>query len=355
MNKTIQKMASIAFVLILSVAIAATAFAGYSGGVDGSGYYPVGSQPTGGYNGANGANIAANMSYDLSPADAALAARYPGVGQALEAAKVSFGEYAAMGNGAGMDASHGQAEYIRSHASDIAYGYAMSQGGGYIPTPTSTTFSITVEPCEGGTISPSGTISVTSGESKEFTFTANTNYAIDTVTVDGSAVTLTENKYTLSNITANHTIKATFKKVSKFSMGFDDGTPVTDRNGNDLTARNATIKSGYGVFLHIPVGEMVNLAEAPKATMKATFFKDRNAEHELVFVSSDSGGYFELPANPESPTGAKCAYIPVGAKNKKYDITVTVTAKGVDSNNYSFTHTYTIEVKGSMYDDVQFS
>ena len=50
-----------------------------------------------------------------------------------------------------------------------------------------------------------------------------------------------------------------------------------------------------------------------------------------------------------------CAYIPVGTKDKKYDITVTVTAKGVDSNSYSLTHTYTIEVKGSMYDDVQFS
>ncbi len=198
-------------------------------------------------------------------------------------------------------------------------------------------------------------VTVTGGANQTFYITASPNYAIDTVTVDDSSVTVNDSQYTFSNITANHTIKVTFKKVSKFSMNFDADAPITDRNGANLTARHASIKSGYGVFLHIPVNEMVNLQGAPKATMKATFFKNKNAEHELVFVSSGSGGYFELPVNPESPTDAKCAYIPVGTKDKKYDIAITVTAKGVDDKNYSFTHTYTIEVKGSMYDDVQFS
>ncbi len=221
--------------------------------------------------------------------------------------------------------------------------------------PVNGTFTLTVSSGSGGTISPNGTITVNKGSSKTFAITPDENYALDTLKVDGSAVTVSGNTYTLSNIQAAHTIRATFKQASKFDVDFDDGTPVTDRNGNDLTARNASIKSGYGVFLHIPVSEMVNLEEAPKATMKATFFKNKNAEHELVFVSNGSSGYFELPVNPESPTDAKCAYIPVGTKDKKYDITITVTAKGVDDKNYSFTHTYTIEVKGSMYDDVQFS
>ncbi len=221
--------------------------------------------------------------------------------------------------------------------------------------PVNGTFTLTVSSGSGGTISPSGTIAVDKGSNKTFTITPDKNYALDTLKVDGSAVTVSGNTYTLSNIQAAHTIRATFKQASKFDVDFDDGTPVTDRNGNDLTARHASIKSGYGVFLHIPVSEMVNLEETPKATMKATFFKNKNAEHELVFVSSGSSGYFELPVNPESPTGAKCAYIPVSAKDKKYDIAVTVTAKGVDGNSYSLTHTYTIEVKDSMYDDVQFS
>ncbi len=231
---------------------------------------------------------------------------------------------------------------------------------GYTPTPGTPTISsdefyITVTSSAGGTVSPNGIVSVTRGNNKSFTFTPDDGYALDSVAVDGTIVSTSGNSYTMVNITSNHTLRATFKQASRFDVGFDDGTPVTDRNGNDLTARNATIKSGYGVFLHIPVDEMVNLAETPKATMKATFFKNRNAEHDLVFVSSGSSGYFELPVNSESPTGAKCAYIPVGAKDKKYDITVTVTAKGADSNSYNFTHTYTIEVKGNMYDDVQFS
>ncbi|MDP1992720.1 MAG: fibronectin type III domain-containing protein [Syntrophales bacterium] len=61
----------------------------------------------------------------------------------------------------------------------------------------------------GGTISPSGTSSVSYGGTKAFTITPKTGYRIAGVAVDGKSVGAVT-RYTFSNITANHTITATF-------------------------------------------------------------------------------------------------------------------------------------------------
>ena len=71
-------------------------------------------------------------------------------------------------------------------------------------------YTITASAGTGGTITPSGAISVNSGASQTFTVTANTGYTINQVLVDGNAVTLTAGSYTLTNVTANHTIMASF-------------------------------------------------------------------------------------------------------------------------------------------------
>jgi hypothetical protein len=63
----------------------------------------------------------------------------------------------------------------------------------------------------GGAISPSGRSSVSYGGSKTFTITPKTGYRIAGVIVDGKSVGAVT-KYTFSNIAANHTIIATFKK-----------------------------------------------------------------------------------------------------------------------------------------------
>ena len=57
-----------------------------------------------------------------------------------------------------------------------------------------------------GKISPSGTIEVKEGTNTEFTFTPNKEYKNSKVLVDGKEVTVKDNKYTISDIKANHTI-----------------------------------------------------------------------------------------------------------------------------------------------------
>jgi hypothetical protein len=79
-------------------------------------------------------------------------------------------------------------------------------------TSTSSYFTITSSAATGGSISPSGTVSVSSGSSKSYTITARSGYRIYYVLVDGQNVGAVSS-YTFSNVKANHTIKAYFRYV----------------------------------------------------------------------------------------------------------------------------------------------
>ena len=66
----------------------------------------------------------------------------------------------------------------------------------------------------GGSISPSGTVSVNYGDSKTFTITPNEGYKIKDVLVDVKSIGPVSS-YTFTNITQDHTIEATFEKEKK--------------------------------------------------------------------------------------------------------------------------------------------
>ncbi len=72
--------------------------------------------------------------------------------------------------------------------------------------------SITASAGEGGSISPTGTISVTDGDNQTFAITANTGYQISDVTVNGTSVGAVAT-YTLSNIQDSYTVTATFAPI----------------------------------------------------------------------------------------------------------------------------------------------
>ena len=71
------------------------------------------------------------------------------------------------------------------------------------------TFQITSSAGTGGSITASATVNY--GSSKTFTITPNTGYKISDVKVDGTSVGAVS-IYTFSNVTATHTISATFEK-----------------------------------------------------------------------------------------------------------------------------------------------
>lgn len=89
-------------------------------------------------------------------------------------------------------------------------------GGNPGPGPgPSSDYTINATAGSGGSISPQGSVSVSSGSSKTFKFTPNNGYEIDTLLVDGKTVQIIGDSFTFSNVTSNHTISVTFKKTGE--------------------------------------------------------------------------------------------------------------------------------------------
>ena len=71
------------------------------------------------------------------------------------------------------------------------------------------TYTITASAGAGGSISPSGAVSVNCGANQPFSIAADPCYSIANILVDGNSVGVVAS-YTFSNVTANHTIAASF-------------------------------------------------------------------------------------------------------------------------------------------------
>lgn len=76
---------------------------------------------------------------------------------------------------------------------------------------STTSYIIKASAGTGGSISPSGNVSVTSGSSKTFSVKADSGYAIEDVLVDGKSVGAVSS-YTFKNVKKAHTISVTFEK-----------------------------------------------------------------------------------------------------------------------------------------------
>lgn len=81
----------------------------------------------------------------------------------------------------------------------------------FAPAGTPVSRTLTASAGNGGSISPSGPVTVASGGSQTFTITPDSGYDVSNITVDGAskgAVT----SYTFSKVTADHTISAAFSR-----------------------------------------------------------------------------------------------------------------------------------------------
>ncbi|MDF2571472.1 MAG: hypothetical protein K0R55_3076, partial [Sporomusa sp.] len=109
------------------------------------------------------------------------------------------------------------------------------------PTGQVASYTITVNAGSNGSVSPS-TATVSSGGSQVFTITPNSGYEISDVKVDGTSVGKVSS-YTFANVTANHSIEATFKAVvipdSYYTIS------VSSTTGGTVTPnKNVSVKKG---------------------------------------------------------------------------------------------------------------
>ncbi len=126
----------------------------------------------------------------------------------------------------------------RVNTDDGVTGSNGSRWGTYWALVGSTpTFTITATAGPNGTISPSGAVVVNSGANQSFTITPNTGYHILDVLVDGASVGALAS-YTFTNVTANHTISATFA-INTYTI-----TASAGANGNIAPSGAVVVNSG---------------------------------------------------------------------------------------------------------------
>ncbi len=114
------------------------------------------------------------------------------------------------------------------------------------------TYTITATAGSGGTISPSGAVTVNHGADRTFTISANAGYYLSRLRVDGANVTAAST-YTFSNVTGNHTIEAVFA-IRTYTITATAGTGGTISPSGTVTVnhganRTFTISANAGYYL----------------------------------------------------------------------------------------------------------
>ncbi len=94
------------------------------------------------------------------------------------------------------------------------------------------TYTITATAGTGGSITPSGNVTVNHGASQTFTITANPGYKVEDIKIDGISVG-NSFSYTFNNVTENHSICVTFNILDTDGDGISDIEEFGPQ-GNDI-------------------------------------------------------------------------------------------------------------------------
>ncbi|MEG1840997.1 MAG: hypothetical protein RR213_07045, partial [Raoultibacter sp.] len=130
------------------------------------------------------------------------------------------------------------------------------------------TANITASTDDNGTIDPVGVVEVTKGTDKKFTFTPKAGSELASVLVDDVEVPsdqLKGNTYTFTNVTAPHTIAATFTTPTPpppEPPTPEPPTPIVNFYSVTATAENGTITSDHATLVR--EGSLVKCTFSPK-------------------------------------------------------------------------------------------
>jgi hypothetical protein len=155
-----------------------------------------------------------------------------------------------------------------------------------------TSYVITATAGTGGTITPTGAVTVTANASQTFTVTPDAHYVVASVLVDGVAATLTNNTYTFTNVQATHTIAVTFAvSVQKCSLtlslsGLKSGVL---RLGKSVTAKG-TLKPAWATTVKITVQRKVNGAWKT-VTTKSRSANATSGAYSWTYKPTKKGSY----------------------------------------------------------------
>ena len=143
-------------------------------------------------------------------------------------------------------------------------------------------FTITATAGSGGTISPTGTTTVSFGGSQAYTITPLTGYVVQSVTVDNnSAGPLTS--YIFSNVTMNHTIDATFIPAPSSSYII---TAMAGSGGSITPSGTIRVNAGGSTYFYMSPNNGYEIADVKVdgnsvGTNPWYYFYNVNAKHSI--------------------------------------------------------------------------
>jgi len=149
------------------------------------------------------------------------------------------------------------------------------------------TYVIAASSGEGGSIDPSGTITVAYGGSQLFTFTPNTNYIISSVWIDGDSLGYYMESYQFNSVVSNHSIHVQFK----LSIGLDS---YRDENLQISIYPNPTKERiTLSVEYKTQISKKLNytLLDMQGRMIKAGYIEDTTHE---IYVGMVTAGLYQL-------------------------------------------------------------
>ena len=148
---------------------------------------------------------------------------------------------------------------------------------------TTQTFTIRSTAGENGKIFPSGDTTVTAGESKIFSMTPNSGYEVADFLVDGTSLG-PKTEYTLSSISAAHTVHVTFKAVSSGAIYSIKAT--SGANGGISPSGDVSVNAGDSkrFIMYMATGYQVDdvyVDDKSVGPVTSYTFSNVNADHEI--------------------------------------------------------------------------
>ena len=110
-------------------------------------------------------------------------------------------------------------------------------------------FTIDASASAGGAIDPSGLITVALGDPQAFTITPTADYHVADVLVDGSSVGAVTS-YTFNNVTADHTISATFA-IERYTITSTAGARISPPGHQPSTPAAVQLRDHPDAHYHV--------------------------------------------------------------------------------------------------------
>jgi hypothetical protein len=175
-----------------------------------------------------------------------------------------------------------------------------------------TTYTIAASANTGGTITPSGAVTVVHGATQTFNITASAGYQILNVAVDGTSIGAV-NSYTFNNVATGHTITAAFS-VKKYAINASAGI-----GGSISPSGSTSINHGANQTFTITPGAGYSIADVTvdgvsQGVIGSYAFNNVTANHTIsatfktnsvtIGSSASPGGTISPPGNVAVPYGS---------------------------------------------------